>query len=180
MLLGARDSGVVHIGVIGGPSTTAGICYQTNPPFGYYLTGCSSAAEYVPAIDGGRGFPQTADLVSIAPMRNNPYGDLQGPFAVQKSATACDTYLLGFIVKPESGADGIKLNDNYLPLAIYGYLPAKVTLENGAIQRGDPLTSSSKAGYAMKATGACKIVDGSVIPPDMSRFLSLYWVSLYS
>src|SRR5262249_2280629 len=43
-------------------------------------------------------------------------------------------------------------------LAIYGYFSAKVTLENGAIHRGDPLTSSSKPGYAMKATDACKII----------------------
>jgi hypothetical protein len=96
--------------------------------------------------------------VSIAPAVTNPYGDTHGPFTVQKSATAGDPNLLGFIVKPESGADGPKLNDHYLPLAIYGYFPAKVTMENGAIKRGDAITSSSKAGYGMKATSACKIV----------------------
>jgi hypothetical protein len=31
-------------------------------------------------------------------------------------------------------------------------------MENGAIQRGDPLTSSSRPVYAMKATQACKII----------------------
>jgi hypothetical protein len=71
---------------------------------------------------------------------------------------ACDENLIGFIVNPESGADGEKKNDHYLPLAIYGYFPVKVTTENGAIKRGDALTSSSKPGYAMKATQACKIV----------------------
>jgi hypothetical protein len=53
---------------------------------------------------------------------------------------------------------GLEKNDYYLPLAIYGYFPAKVTLENGVIHRGDALTSSSKPGYAMKATAACKII----------------------
>jgi hypothetical protein len=77
---------------------------------------------------------------------------------VTKSSKPYDENLLGFILKPESGADGKKLNDRYLPLAIYGYFPAKVTLENGPIRRGDPITSSSKPGYGMKATQACKIV----------------------
>jgi hypothetical protein len=112
----------------------------------------------VPTINGGKGFPAAADLVSIAPDRSNPYGDAHGPFVVQKSPQACDPNLLGFIINTESGAAGVKVNERYLPLAIYGYFPAKVTLENGPIKRGDPITSSSKAGYGMKATDACKII----------------------
>ncbi len=149
------DNRTVAIAALVG-STTVHACY--NAPFVYYFAACSSAAEYVPSIDGGVGFPETADLVSIAPAVTNPYGDTHGPFTVQKSATACDTNLLGFIVNPESGADGEKLNDHYLPLAIYGYFPAKVTTENGVIHRGDPITSSSKPGYGMKATQACKVI----------------------
>jgi len=158
MLLGARDSGLVHIGAIGEPSTTSHICYRPNSGFGYYLTGCSSAAEYVPTMDAGKGYPETADLVSIAPALKNPYGDSHGPFVVQKSDTPCDANLFGFIIKSESGADGVKLNDHYLPLAIFGYFPAKVTMESGVIHRGDAITSSSKAGYGMKAGGGCKII----------------------
>lgn len=146
------QDGSVHVEKFLGTSTLH-VCQDSG-----FLSYCSSAAEYVPSIDGGRGYPETADLVSIAPQVKNPYGDKHGPFVVQKSTLACDPHLLGFIVKPESGADGPKLNDHYLPLAIYGYFPAKVTLENGPIKRGDPLTSSSKAGYAMKATDACKII----------------------
>jgi hypothetical protein len=148
------NDGVVGIGRRDDFYSTTHACYTS----GLFFTGCNSAAEYVPTIDSGVGFPESADLVSIAPTASNPYGDTHGPFAVQKSATACDSNLLGFVVKPESGADGVKLNDHYLPLAIYGYFPAKVTMENGPIKRGDPITSSSKAGYGMKATSACKIV----------------------
>lgn len=143
----------VSVGALA-PSTTNHLCY-----FGTYkISTCSSAAEYVPSIDAGNGFPQTADLVSIAPDVENPYDDAHGPFVVQKSAKACDENLLGYIVKPESGADGVYKNEHYLPLAIYGYFPAKVTMENGAIKRGDAITSSSKAGYGMKATDACKVI----------------------
>ena len=119
---------------------------------------CGSAAEYVPNIDGGAGFAGTGDLVSLAPAISNPYGDEHSPFVVTKSIKPCDDNLLGFIVNPASGADGKKLNEHYLPLAIYGYFPARVSVENGPIKRGDPLTSSSKPGYAMKATDACKII----------------------
>jgi hypothetical protein len=133
--------------------TTTHVCRD-----GGWLARCGSAAEYVPSVNSSSGFPETADLVSIAPAVTNPYGDTHAPFAVQKSSTACDPNLLGFIVNPASGADGEKKNEHYLPLAIYGYFPAKVTLENGAIHRGDALTSSSKTGYAMKATDACKII----------------------
>ena len=154
--LKVTSNGVVSFGALYALSSTNHLCYHA--PANLALTTCSSAAEYVPTIDGGKGFPQTAELVSIAPKIKNPYGDAHGPFVVEKSTTACDPNLLGYIVKPESGADGKKLNDHYLPLAIYGYFPAKVTMESGFIRRGDPLTSSSKPGYAMKATGACKII----------------------
>jgi hypothetical protein len=148
------DDRTVGIGALYGSSTTHA-CYVGSF---YSFAACSSAAEYVPTIDAGAGFPVTADLVSIAPAVGNPYTDEHAPFVVTKSAIPCDANLLGFIVNPASGADGKQINEHYLPLAIYGYFPAKVALENGAIRRGDPLTSSSKAGYAMKATQACKII----------------------
>lgn len=150
------NHGVLSFGALYSIPSTSHLCYKDTG--GLAITSCNSAAEYVPSIDVGKGFPETADLVSIAPAVKNPYGDEHGPFVVQKSATPCDSNLLGFIVNPESGADGKKLNEHYLPLAIYGYFPAKVTTANGFIKRGDALTSSSKPGYAMKATGACKII----------------------
>ncbi len=139
-----------------------------------YLAICQSAAEYVPSIDKGVGFPETADLVSIAPDVKNPYGDTHGPFTVEKSVKACDANLLGFIVNPESGANGPKLNDHYLPLSIYGYFPAKVTMENGPIKRGDPITSSSKAGYGMKATNACKIIGYALEDADQEGKIQVF------
>jgi hypothetical protein len=42
--------------------------------------------------------------------------------------------------------------DGYAPLAIAGVVPVKVCDENGSIQPGDLLTTSSLAGYAMKAS----------------------------
>jgi hypothetical protein len=42
--------------------------------------------------------------------------------------------------------------DSEIPVAITGIVPCKVSTENGAIKRGDLLTTSSTPGYAMKAT----------------------------
>jgi len=145
------DSGGIYIPTLGLGATAGHVCRNTG-----YLSPCASAAEYVPTVERDLAYPEAGDLVSIAGA--NPYGDDHSPFAVARSAKACDENLLGFLLKPELGADGIQLNDRYLPLAIYGYFPANVTMENGAIKRGDPITSSSKPGYGMKATQACRII----------------------
>ncbi|MBI1935258.1 hypothetical protein HYS31_02355 [Candidatus Woesearchaeota archaeon] len=47
---------------------------------------------------------------------------------------------------------------NTVPIALVGRVPVKVSLENGAINIGDPLTSSSKKGYAAKATKSGRII----------------------
>jgi hypothetical protein len=42
--------------------------------------------------------------------------------------------------------------DGYVPLAVIGVVPVKVSAENGAIRPGDLLTTSSTPGHAMKAS----------------------------
>jgi hypothetical protein len=48
--------------------------------------------------------------------------------------------------------------DNPMPVALVGRIPVNVTDENGSIEAGDPLTTSSTEGYAMKSTGAGMII----------------------
>jgi uncharacterized small protein (DUF1192 family) len=152
-VVGLRVSQGGYVSVQLFPGNHGGVCQSSG-----LLSLCNSAAEYVPSIDSGVGFPETADLASIAPAVSNPSNDEHSPFVVAKSSVACDPNLLGIIADPSQGADGEKKNEHYLPLSIFGYFPAKVTMENGFIHRGDAITSSSKAGYGMKATGACKII----------------------
>lgn len=126
---------------------------------GWFSIGnCLSAAEYVPFKDIGSGIPRTGELVSLLPRKENPFNDKHAPFMVAKTQLPCDRNLMGFISNPRKGASGKKLNENYLPLAMYGYFPVKVTIENGPIERGDPITSSSKGGYGMKASPGCKTI----------------------
>jgi hypothetical protein len=49
-----------------------------------------------------------------------------------------------------------------VPLAVVGVVPCKVTAENGGIEVGDLLVTSSKQGYAMRGTNRSKMV-GAVI-----------------
>ena len=51
---------------------------------------------------------------------------------------------------------------NEVPLAVVGIVPCKVTTENGAIQAGDLLVTSSLPGHAMKGTDRSKML-GAVV-----------------
>jgi hypothetical protein len=158
MSLAAWDDGSVAIGRLSG-TAAAHICSRiVSADIRNLFAACSSAAEYVPTVDRGLGFPEAGDLVSIVPTADDPYDDAHAPFAVAKATSAYDPNLVGFISDPALGADGIKLNEHYLPLAIYGYFPLKVTMHNGSIRRGDPITSSPQPGYGMKATRPGRIV----------------------
>ncbi|MBI1743902.1 hypothetical protein HYR54_12675 [Candidatus Acetothermia bacterium] len=164
------DDGTVQIGTLVDNPKTQHACLT----LGLYFATCSSAAEYVPTVDEGQGYPIAGDLVSIAPTLKNPYSDDHGPFVVAKTNKPCDENLIGFILDPKLGADGKKLNEHYMPLGIYGYFPAKVTMENGPIKRGDPITSSSKPGYGMKATQACKIIGYALEDADKEGTIQVF------
>ncbi|MGO9273952.1 MAG: hypothetical protein ACLQOO_27555 [Terriglobia bacterium] len=53
-----------------------------------------------------------------------------------------------------------------VPLAVVGIVPCKVTAENGAIQEGDLLVTSSRPGYAMKGTDRSQML-GAVVGKAM-------------
>lgn len=78
-----------------------------------------------------------------------PYAtNLAGVYSTKPSFLGGDT---------EVAEQGIKAyekrsNQARVPMAILGVVPVKASAENGAIKPGDMLTTSSLAGYAMKAT----------------------------
>ena len=53
---------------------------------------------------------------------------------------------------------------NHFPVALAGRVPTKVNLEGGTIKVGDPLTTSSTAGYAMKASEAGTVIGYALEP----------------
>jgi len=84
---------------------------------------------------------------------------------VKRSSLAYDSNLIGVIsTEPAVLLGGFKteqsqfLDEIQVPVALTGRVPVKVSTENGPIQPGDPLTSSSTSGVAMKATQSGPIV----------------------
>ncbi len=150
------DTGEVSVGELY-QNSTSHFCRVADGS-GWRIGFCSSASEYVPTADNGWGYPEEGDLVSILPNVDNPAEDGHAPFVVGLAHSEDAPNLVGFITDPEKGADGVPVGADYLPLAIYGYFPVKVCLENGPIRRGDPITLSSTAGWGMKATNAGRII----------------------
>src|SRR3989344_676592 len=78
---------------------------------------------------------------------------------IKKSQGKYDNKILG-IVSTQPGfvlQDG-PAGENSYPVALSGRVPVKVSTENGLIKVGDPLTSSSIPGVAMKATNEGLII----------------------
>ena len=59
---------------------------------------------------------------------------------------------------------------NDVPLAVVGVVPCKVTSENGPIQIGDLLVTSSTAGHAMRGTDRSKML-GAVVGKALEPLL---------
>ena len=90
---------------------------------------------------------EAGDVLSIS-QTDNGY--------VEKSNGTYDTNVIGvYSTKPGfrlSETDATIDGGKEVPIALAGKVPVKVSSENGAIHKGDYLTTSSVAGVAMKAT----------------------------
>ena len=106
-------------------------------------------SEYAPAAED----VETGDLVVISKDKTNPIEDPGAPFLLEKSTELYQANLIGVIADITGGASiGDKKAEHYKPLVLAGRVSVKVSLENGPIESGDYLTSSSAPGVAMKAT----------------------------
>jgi hypothetical protein len=73
---------------------------------------------------------------------------------LRPSLTAYDTHVAGIVSTQPGVSLGTKENGNpgEAQIAVAGKVPCKVDASNGPIEEGDLLTTSSRPGYAMKAT----------------------------
>ncbi len=113
---------------------------------GTYTTG----SDFAEAFDasGGKSLYQPGDVVVLSSA---------GSRAIEKSTQPYDTKVAGvYSSRPGvlgADKDGVtRVDENDIPVAIVGIVPTKVTDENGPIQPGDLLTTSSIPGRAMKAS----------------------------
>jgi hypothetical protein len=89
------------------------------------------------------------------------------------SQTPNDPRLAGvFSTKPGftlDGTDRTLTRKSGVPLALVGKAPVKVCNENGPIRPGDPLTSASRPGYAMRAIRSGRILGRALEAFDRDR-----------
>ncbi|MCP4648993.1 MAG: hypothetical protein GY853_02770 [PVC group bacterium] len=112
--------------------------------------GANTPGATVPPLTGKRVY----DLAEAIKAIDCDYSDVvviseEEDLAVVKSTQRFDTKVAGIISESPKfymGSDPTKM-----PLALAGIVRCNVTTENGSINRGDLLVTSSLAGYAMRA-----------------------------
>jgi hypothetical protein len=112
---------------------------------------------YVAGSDFAESLPVAGDLSSYEP------GDvlvisLDRPGGVEKCSQPYDGLVVGvystrpgFLGADKDGAAEVEAGE--VPVAVLGVVPVKVTDENGTVQPGDLLTTSSTVGHAMRCEG---------------------------
>ena len=110
------------------------------------------------AVTGDRSRYAAGDLLVIDPTASSRLALAQQPYS---------TLVAGiYSTKPGLLGSNRKVDEstpqNEVPLAVVGIVPCKVTAENGPIQTGDLLVTSSTSGHAMKGTDRSKML-GAVV-----------------
>jgi hypothetical protein len=111
---------------------------------------------------------EPGDLVSLVP---------GAEATVRKSTGRYEALLLGVVSSNpglvfDNGQTHLAGNNSQLitkdktVIALAGRVPVKISIENGPIRVGDPLTSSSKSGVAMRARFAGKIIGYALEPAN--------------
>ncbi len=148
------------------------------------LSTCSAdISEYAPTTDE----VTTGDVVVVSRDKTNPTEDETAPFMLEKSTETYQDNLIGVIADVVAGASlGNKPADHYKPLVLVGRVPIKVSTENGEIQPGDWLTSSSTPGTAMKATETGSVLGKALESYNsegigyITAFINLNWYTAES
>ena len=129
------------------------------------ITGGVSSPDYAEEITASDPSITAGDVVAMDP--NNPGQVIKSNMAYDPNLLGVISTHPGFITNAIAGTvNGTNNpNTNQRPLALAGRVPVKVSTQNGPINIGDYLTSSSIPGVAMKATEA-----GPVIGRAMSSY----------
>ena len=135
------DSGNLMEGYNSGPGTKFHISNN-----GTYTAG-SDFAEAMPAR-GGKDNYEPGDVLIVSAGASGMVGKARRPNDVRLAGVYSTRP--GMLGADKNGTSRVDPDD--LPVAIVGIVPTKVSTENGPIQVGDLLTTSSTPGYAMKAS----------------------------
>jgi len=110
------------------------------------------------SVSGNREEYSAGDLLVIDPkgkrqlaLAKQPYSTLVAGIFSTKPGMVGTTHRISDPVSPEE-----------VPLVVVGIVPCKVSAENGSIQVGDLLATSSTLGHAMKGTDRARLV-GAIV-----------------
>jgi hypothetical protein len=156
-------------------ANTAGLCWDNSGSS--YIYDCNGAPTDLaenygtddPSIEAGDLVISTGQAEQVPdPNEGKPTTKAW----IAKSSASYDSKLIGVVsTNPNQvyGEDGLfTARENPKPVSMAGRVPVKVSTENGPIQPGDPLTSSSTPGVAMKATHSGPIVGKALESYDNS------------
>lgn len=121
---------------------------------GFFSGGADLAENYASSDNALPG-----ELVSIDPAK---------PQAVKRSSGQYQSNLIG-VVSTAPGFVAGSYTATSVPVALAGRVPVKLSTENGPINQGDYLTSSSIPGYAMKATQSGRVIGTALESFDPSK-----------
>jgi len=135
---------------------------SSSQPQSAAFSGVICGGDYAESVDvtGTRSTYVPGDLLMI---------DKHDPSKFVKSSEPYSTMVAG-VYSTKPGTVGRRQSTprstEEIPMAVIGIVPAKVSAENGAIEAGDLLVSSSTPGYAMKGTDRVRML-GAVIGKAM-------------
>jgi len=148
----------------------------------------AAAADYAEIYPVEQGL-ESGDLVAPS---NTIVTTTQGHnlSKLTKTKEAYQSTIIGIVSDLETVTDfnvigyNVKEEDNPMPVALSGRVLVKVSTENGEIQIGNLLTSSSQPGVAMKATKAGRVIgialepfieDGPLSTGKIMVFVNPHW-----
>ncbi|NUQ30138.1 MAG: DUF2190 family protein [Acidobacteriaceae bacterium] len=126
--------------------------------------GTTCGGDYAESVDvtGDRKAYEPGDVLVIDRTASDKFAHSTTPYS----------RLVAGIYSTKPGLTGRRqgrtLTGEEAPMAMLGIVPTKVSAENGAIDVGDLLVSSSTEGFAMKGTDAGRMM-GAVIGKAMAR-----------
>jgi len=117
-------------------------------------------ADYAESVDvtGDRAKYAPGDVLVIDPKTPGQFLKSNEPYSTM--AAGIYSTKPGYVGRLREANDPASSNE--IPMAMLGRVPTKVTAENGPIQVGDLLVTSSTLGYAMKGTDRSRLT-GAVI-----------------
>jgi hypothetical protein len=155
-------SPVYKLDVAGQIHTASGVVYPDGSIQSIAWTGSLCGGDYAESIDvsDDRKNYEPGDLLVINPKQKGRF--LKSAAAYSRAVAGVYSTKPGVVGRRQTNAK----NPDEIPMAVIGIVPAKVSTENGAIEPGDILVSSSTPGYAMKGTDSSRML-GAIVGKAM-------------